>query len=160
MRGVYALILELSKKVYTTIGRPGAHRLNLGFYIYIGKGSGKGSSSVEARLKRHFSKDKRPFWHIDYLTLNPQFTAKAAVSAATTELSECYLTRLLLRELEAELAIKGFGSSDCKCGGHLIYVSSGSLKWLVGTVYAVFLKLKLKPRVIRIWNHQRKVEKA
>lgn len=147
LEGVYALILELPERAHVNIGRLGAHHLNPGLYMYIGKGSGKGSSSVEARLKRHFSKEKKPFWHIDYLTLSPIFMTKVAVYGAASGLSECDLTRILIRELKAELAVKRFGSSDCRCEGHLIYVQYGSLKELVKAVYKTFLKLKLNPRI-------------
>ncbi|MEM2123544.1 MAG: GIY-YIG nuclease family protein, partial [Candidatus Bathyarchaeia archaeon] len=149
-RGIYTLILGLSEKAYVAVGRLGVHRLDPGFYIYVGRGSGKGSSSVEGRLRRHLSKDKKSFWHVDHITLDTRFKAEAVVYAYTGELSECGLARILAGELEAEYAVKGFGSSDCGCRGHLIHASEASLQKLVETIHRIFLKLKLKPEVFRV----------
>ncbi|MEM3676870.1 MAG: GIY-YIG nuclease family protein [Candidatus Bathyarchaeia archaeon] len=150
LRGVYILVLRLLEGVHVAVGGLGIHRLDPGLYMYVGKGYGRGSSSVEGRLGRHLSKDKKPFWHIDYLTLNPKFKAEAALYASTAELSECRLARMLIEELGAGLAVEGFGSSDCGCKGHLIHAPKASLEGLIEAIHSIFSKLKLKPVEVRV----------
>ncbi|MGC8850279.1 MAG: GIY-YIG nuclease family protein [Candidatus Bathyarchaeia archaeon] len=150
MKGIYILVLKLPERVHTAVGGLGIHRLDPGIYMYVGKGYGRGSSSIEGRLKRHLSKDKKPFWHIDYLTLNPKFKAEAAAYVSTNRLSECIIARILVEELEAEPAVEGFGSSDCGCRGHLIYASERPLEELFEAIRRVFSKLKLKPEEARV----------
>ena len=150
LKGVYTLILRLSERAHVSVGKLGVHILDPGFYLYVGRGFGEGSSSVEGRLRRHLSRDKKPFWHIDYLTLDPRFMVEAVVYAATAEHSECDLARILVGELEAEYAVIGFGSSDCGCEGHLIHASEASLEGLVEAVRRVFSKLGLKPEAFTV----------
>ncbi|NIM44195.1 MAG: DUF123 domain-containing protein, partial [Nitrososphaeria archaeon] len=95
------------------------------------------------------SKDKRMFWHIDHFTANSQIEIKVAISAFTDEVSECTLTLQLINALNAKLALRGFGSSDCRCEGHLIYVTpvglGSDIKDLIDRVYATFSELGLQP---------------
>jgi Uri superfamily endonuclease len=63
--GTYALILRSHSKATTQVGRWGRINLETGYYIYIGSAFGPGG--VRARVSRHFRKEKRKHWHIDYL---------------------------------------------------------------------------------------------
>jgi Uri superfamily endonuclease len=64
-KGSYALLLRLNNHTQIQIGRLGQRPFAAGYYLYLG--SALGSGGLAARLRRHLSVDKRPFWHIDYL---------------------------------------------------------------------------------------------
>ena len=96
-----------------------------GVYIYIGSAKG----CLEARLQRHLRKEKRIFWHIDYLLENKK--AKIFCQDPTTEIIK-----------------KGFGSSDCKCLTHLFFIKDKKktekiLKETGFSVHYSFLKFKI-----------------
>jgi len=59
--------------------------------------------NCDKRVSRHFSKDKRSFWHIDYLLNNCE-----ALSALLTPLEEAELAKAF----EGCEYVAGFGSSD------------------------------------------------
>jgi Uri superfamily endonuclease len=74
-------------------------------------------NNLEERLKRHLSKKKKTFWHIDY------FLKKARVielkTIKTDKRIECKINKMV-KKLGSKPVPK-FGSSDCKCEGHLHY---------------------------------------
>jgi len=57
-------------------------------------------------------------WHIDYLLVKGEIID---VLIYPGELDECGMNIRLYNKLVNAHWIKGFGSSDCKCIGHLIY---------------------------------------
>ncbi|QKQ98789.1 DUF123 domain-containing protein [Candidatus Nanohaloarchaea archaeon] len=63
MKGVYLLFLELEEDREIEIGALGQINFSKGKYVYVGSAQ----NSVEKRLQRHFSTDKKLHWHIDYL---------------------------------------------------------------------------------------------
>jgi Uri superfamily endonuclease len=150
-KGLYAILMVISQKVLIDIGKLGSTTFHQGIYLYIGRGSGK-SSSIQNRVKRHISIIKNKFWHIDYLTSNPKVDVKAAIAAATGEITECQLAQILLHDLKAEQTIRGFGSSDCKCTGHLLYVplheKQVDLKEIVDSITKTFEKIGLTPYLL------------
>ncbi len=77
-----------------------------------------------ARLKRHASDDKKPFWHIDYFLMDPGTRLVSWKVFPGQADRECELVKELL-EQKAAAAVIGFGNSDCKnnCPGHLIRLS-------------------------------------
>ncbi len=114
--GTYVLILRSRSKATTRVGRLGRVTLDVGYYLYVGSAFGPGG--VKARVSRHFRKDKRRHWHIDYLReyLEP-------ISAWYTH-DRKYLEHQwarLLSEVSGLSSIQGFGSSDCACISHLFY---------------------------------------
>ena len=122
MKGTYIIVIYVLENSVIKIGALGEIEFLKGYYWYIGSAMGnKGSTTLENRVKRHvsISKDKKIFWHIDYLLTN----------------NNCIITRLYLipslKRLECIIAnevsqisdqfIKNFGSSDCDCPSHLYY---------------------------------------
>jgi len=97
------------------IGRLGGINFNRGFYLYVGSAQ----NSIENRVGRHLKRRKKKFWHIDYLLSNPSVEVKE-VWVKEGGRMECELARRLKRE--GFKVIKGFGSSDCRCDGHLFYI--------------------------------------
>ncbi|OYT34983.1 endonuclease III [Archaeoglobales archaeon ex4484_92] len=104
-----------SKKV--KVGRLGTVEFKPGFYFYVG------SSDIGIhRIKRHFRKNKRKRWHIDYIT--DKFEILGAIMLKQ---KECELALRLSRNLEY---VPKFGCSDCKCPSHLFYSKSLTLDFL------------------------------
>ena len=86
-----------------------------GLYLYVGSGQ----RNLCARLERHSRKDKPLRWHIDHLSIHAHMIGAMIVSGSRDR--ECELARELRHIYE--LAVPGFGASDCRCGGHLFYAA-------------------------------------
>ena len=104
MKGSYFLViwLERDKLVQT---KKKSFKLNRGYYVYIGSAM----NSLEKRVARHFRKDKKLHWHVDFLLKE-------------AELLDAYLIpseERLEEKLSGDVAkfadgIEGFGASDLK----------------------------------------------
>jgi Uri superfamily endonuclease len=119
MRGGYILFLELEKPKTLKIGRLGQYEFPAGLYAYAGSGLG----GVEARADRHLSEKKTKKWHIDYLSAEAH--ALDYIAFESKRRIECDLAKSM-EKLGGKHLVKGFGSSDCGCKSHLIYL--GGLK--------------------------------
>ncbi|AFK51242.1 hypothetical protein TCELL_0818 [Thermogladius calderae 1633] len=107
MKGLYVLVLALGEdlRVVTRGGR--VFDLPRGVYFYVG--SARGPGGVESRVRRHISKSKRLFWHIDYVTSNPGARVLGYFAVTGKGIREYVLSTLLSEVFEP---VKGFGSSD------------------------------------------------
>ena len=115
--GVYVLWLYLPQTCSITIGKLGKFPFEQGVYAYVGRAQ----RNLEQRVARHRRLDKKFHWHIDY------FRAKADFLGATlffdhTRDKECWLVRELMRIPTSLFPVPGFGSSDCECGSHFVYL--------------------------------------
>jgi len=121
--GIYTLLLFLPKQVTLDTGKLGKQRFPMGYYTYTGSALGKGASSLKHRIARHLRKEKRRFWHIDYLLADENVSVEAVIVAETNENMECKTNQYLKRIMGAKVQVKGFGASDCRksCGSHLLY---------------------------------------
>ena len=114
-KGAYALLLRLDRPVEIRLRIANPISLSPGWFVYCG--SAKGPGGLRARLRRHFRQDKALHWHIDRLTAIAARIAAAPVPGG----GECALVAALLKSPRFEVAILGFGSSDCRqCGSHLL----------------------------------------
>ena len=104
MKGSYVLILEIKPLKTVSIGKLGKIKFK-GVYAYVGSAL----NSIEARVRRHLTKKKRKFWHIDYLTALKECKVKAVYFSNQ---KECKIAREISKVAEA---VKGFGCSDCSC---------------------------------------------
>ena len=118
MKGTYALVLQLERQEEITIGKLGTFAFPAGYYLYVG--SALGSGGLEVRLARHRRRDKKLHWHIDYLLEYAQLVE--VWSAASTEKLECLWAQAARQLPGSETPVPGFGSSDCRCPSHLIYL--------------------------------------
>lgn len=121
--GVYTLLLFLPKEVTLDIGKLGKQRFPSGHYTYTGSALGNGATCLKHRIARHLRKEKRKFWHIDYLLANENVSIEAVVATQTKEKMECNLNSYIKSIKGAEVPVNGFGASDCRkrCGTHLVY---------------------------------------
>jgi len=120
--GTYTLLLHAEKQVTVTTGSLGKQRFPAGYYSYTGSAMGKGAS-LKNRIARHLKKEKRCFWHIDYLLENENVSVEAVVAAESSQKMECEMNQHIRRDIGAKVQIKGFGASDCRrnCGSHLLF---------------------------------------
>jgi len=117
MKGIYCLIINIKKDINPKIGALGNILFIKGKYVYVGSAQ----NSIEKRVSRHFSKNKKIKWHIDYLLANPNVNLINAVYKKAGKEEECKIACLLNK---LENPIKGFGCSDCRCYSHLFKLKS------------------------------------
>lgn len=122
-RGIYTLIIFLSKGACLQIGKLGTRRFPKGYYTYTGSALGVGASSLSRRVFRHLKKEKPKFWHIDFLLAYENARVTAVISIQTNKKLECKMNRYLKREGKANVPVMGFGASDCRenCKSHLLH---------------------------------------
>lgn len=147
--GTYALVFRVTEPLLVAIGRkprnrdsgaavapqsllrhsqsplPRPLRLVPGTYVYVGSAFGPGG--LRARLARHLRPEKRPHWHVDYLTavLRPV----AIIYSADEAHQECAWVQILLAAPGTTVPMAGFGNSDCTagCPAHLVRVQDVAL---------------------------------
>jgi Uri superfamily endonuclease len=90
------------------IGKLGRITFKRGYYIYVGSGL--------FRIERHYRKEKKLKWHIDYLLRKARI-----IGFALSKKKECNVARKFSKKF---ISIEKFGCSDCKCKSHLFYSSS------------------------------------
>ena len=112
MKGCYCLIIKVDKTSTIKIGKKlGKIQFKKGFYVYVGSSM----NSLESRLKRHLSNEKKLHWHIDYLLKKAEIVD---IIYNEDKKVECELSQYLASKTEG---IKDFGCSDCECESHLHY---------------------------------------
>lgn len=114
--GVYVLLVKVA-------GAPSGKRkvlrwdLRPGYYAYVGRAR----RGLPARLARHLRREKegkRLFWHVDHLL---EMASLEEIWVYPLEAGECALASALEEMGGDRSALGGFGSSDCRCSGHLLY---------------------------------------
>lgn len=116
-KGNYVLILRLDEEKNIEIGSLGKFRFSPGYYAYIGSAFNKGGLS--ARLSHHLTLSENPHWHIDYLNRHAE-VSEVWYSETDKNFEHEWAARMLEMP-DGIFFINGFGSSDCKCIGHLFY---------------------------------------
>jgi len=144
-RGVYTLIILLSKEACLRIGKLDTRRFPRGYYTYTGSALGTGASSLGHRISRHLRKEKTKLWHIDYLLAHENATVIAVIAAQTNKKLECEMNRYIKLEREAKVPVMGFGASDCKgnCESHLLYFGEENIEPKIVMLYTKKLGPKL-----------------
>jgi len=105
-------LAELDEEKDITVGNRHRYHLQKGCYAYVGSAL----SSLEKRMRRHLSPEKKRYWHIDYLLERAKI--QNIIYAETEERKECVLAKILFRRLPA---VADFGCSDCRCQSHLFF---------------------------------------
>lgn len=115
MKGCYCLIIYVKRKTKIKIGKKlGEIEFKKGNYVYIGSAM----NSVESRLNRHLSNDKKLHWHVDYLLKNNDVKIVKIIYNVSSKKIECDLSKYLQSQTEY---VNEFGCSDCNCKSHLYY---------------------------------------
>ena len=119
MKGTYCLVIAIEKPIRVKIGSIyDDFSFSAGSYIYIGSAM----NSLIPRIRRHLAKNKKIHWHIDYLLADENVSIKEVIFNISDEKIECKLAEIISKSSDHE--IDKFGSSDCNCNSHLIYLKS------------------------------------
>ena len=112
---MYNLVIYLKGERRIQVGRLGCFRFPAGYYVY----TGSALNGLEARIARHLRKEKRKWWHVDYLL---EWAEVAEVRRVPTrERKECALNRKVAGLTGARVVVPGFGASECTCETHLFF---------------------------------------
>ncbi|MCK5562805.1 GIY-YIG nuclease family protein [Candidatus Bathyarchaeota archaeon] len=115
MKGIYVFIIQVSNDVAVQVGALGNLTFKKGLYAYVGSAQG----NLEKRVDRHLGKDKRKFWHIDYLLGNNAAKVLGVFHKQADKTEECAAARAIG---ERGRGVAGFGASDCNCKSHLFRI--------------------------------------
>ena len=109
MKGSYFLVMRLAgdRNVRT---KAREFPLRAGYYVYVGSAM----NSLEKRVARHFSKEKKLHWHIDYLLREAELL-RAYLIPSEERLEE----RLSLEVSRFGEPVEGFGAGDVKVSTNL-----------------------------------------
>jgi Uri superfamily endonuclease len=109
------LVIQIDKDVNLNVGALGKLKFAKGFYAYVGSAQ----ANLEQRIKHHFRKEKRKFWHVDYLLDNDSAKITKVFSKKANKTEECKIAKVIS---ERGGSIGGFGCSDCNCKSHLFQI--------------------------------------
>lgn len=101
MKGTYLLLIQLDRKVSIE----GRWVLEAGLYVYVGSAM----NGLLQRVARHFKKEKKKHWHIDYLLERAKILG--VIMLPCEERLEESISKVLADHFDGP---KGFGSSDLK----------------------------------------------
>lgn len=113
----YCLMIKLNQNSRIKIGKLGEMNFKKGYYVYVGSAL----NSLDARIRRHLSKEKKLFWHIDYLLASLNAALEEVIMERSKEKWEC---NVAIEISKKGLPVNKFGCSDCKCNSHLFYFES------------------------------------
>ena len=111
--GTYIAVFDLPERCQIEVGKLGCFWFEPGVYFYVGSAQ----RNLAARLERHAGRVKPLRWHIDYLSIRANMLGAMIVPGSRER--ECELARALGQMYQ--VAVSGFGASDCRCSGHLFY---------------------------------------
>jgi len=111
MKGSYLLVIYLDRDTKIKTKAREFH-LKKGYYIYVGSAM----NSLEKRVERHFKKEKRLHWHIDFL-LQKAWLLSAYLIPSRERIEET-LSRTIGDVFQG---IEGFGASDLSVKTNLYY---------------------------------------
>jgi Uri superfamily endonuclease len=112
VKGVYVLVVSVSKNIRVKVGALGSIDFENGLYAYVGSAQ----NGLEKRIARHLRKAKRKFWHIDYLLDNEFVSVVKLFYKEAEKPEECRVARKMG---ERCFPVVDFGCSDCGCVSHL-----------------------------------------
>lgn len=114
--GVYIAVFRVDRQLRMRVGHLDDCTFKRGVYLYVGSAQ----RNLRARLARHARRDKSLRWHIDFLSAEATMLGAAVFPGPKSR--ECELADWLRGRFV--VAMPGFGSSDCRCPGHLFYARS------------------------------------
>lgn len=116
-QGIYVLIIQVGEDICVDVGALGETVFGKGLYAYVGSAQ----TNLEQRVKRHLRKEKKKFWHIDYLLDQPAAKIVEVFFKEAAKPEECKTAKVIG---ERSKPIAGFGCSDCNCKSHLFHIKN------------------------------------
>jgi Uri superfamily endonuclease len=115
MKGIYVLVVSVERNINVKVGKLGSLRFEKGLYAYVGSAQ----NNLQKRVRRHLGREKKKFWHIDFLLDNLHVKVLQVFYRNVERFEECRIAKELGKE---GVAVPDFGSSDCRCKSHLFKV--------------------------------------
>jgi len=115
IKGIYVLFISVERDISVKVGALGKVKFNKGNYTYIGSAQ----NGIRKRVARHLKREKRKFWHIDYLLAQKYARVEKVLYKEAAKKEECKMAQALFRFGNP---VRGFGCSDCSCQSHLFKV--------------------------------------
>ncbi len=115
-RGSYILVFRINAPLRVKT-KYGFTILERGIYAYVGSAFGPGG--LRARISRHWRREKRVHWHIDWVTVSSS-CKHLGVFVFPGERLESHLAAVLGERFEP---VPGFGASDSPEDSHLFVLS-------------------------------------
>jgi len=109
------LIIQVDENVDVNVGALGKLTFEKGLYAYVGSAQ----ANLKQRIKRDPGKEKRLFWHIDYLLNDSVARIVKVLYKQADKTEECELAEVIGERGEP---VDGFGCSDCSCKSHLFRI--------------------------------------
>ncbi len=109
------MFISVKRDIFIKVGALGKIKFTPGVYVYIGSAQ----KGIKKRVARHLRKEKRKFWHIDYLLEQKDNFVEEIFYQKAPKKKECRIARALSKLGEP---IRGFGCSDCSCVSHLFRI--------------------------------------
>jgi Uri superfamily endonuclease len=132
MKGSYFLVIKLeNEKTIRTKARE--FPLQAGYYVYVGSAM----NSLEKRVARHFSREKKLHWHVDYLLKEAELL-RAYLVPSDKRLEE----NLSLEVSKYGEPIHGFGAGDVSVSTNLYRFDGEPDKVLVKILEGMGLRWK------------------
>jgi len=139
----YLLVIRVLSPLEVCSGRRRWY-LDSGYYIYVGSAR---VSKPYVRVLRHFLKEKRRWWHVDYLTSEER--VEIVLGIILYGVSEDSLYRHLVKAGSFEPVALGFGVSDFRDHlTHLFRLSQGLPDALYGELGRLISGLS--PQVVEL----------
>jgi Uri superfamily endonuclease len=148
LKGIYVLIIQVSGDVAVQVGALGKLTFKKGLYAYVGSAQG----NLEQRVRRHLRKEKRKFWHVDYLLESDAAEVIAIFHKQADKTEECTVAKAIGEKGEA---VVGFGASDCNCKSHLFRLEN--LKFLQESIQVFSVGAFLKNSLLSMWEISRSI---
>ena len=117
LQGIYVIVIKVNKDTNINIGALGNLSFTKGMYAYVGSAQ----KNLQKRIKRHLRKQKRIFWHIDYLLDHPASKPVKIFFKQASKTEECRIAQEISARNEV---VAGFGCSDCNCKSHLFRIKN------------------------------------
>jgi len=133
-KGIYVLFISIGRDISVKVGALGKVKFNKGGYAYIGSAQ----NGIEKRVTRHLRREKRKFWHIDYLLAQKYVKVEKVLYKESAKKEECKMAQALFK---FGSPVRGFGCSDCSCQSHLFKVKEELSSELMQNPFKDFLEL-------------------
>lgn len=119
-KGTYVLLVSVRRNTPVKVGALGKIEFRKGTYAYVGSAQ----NGIEKRVARHLRREKRKFWHIDYLLAQEAVRIEKVLYKRAPRQEECRIAQTLSKPGNP---VRGFGSSACFCSSHLFKIEERSL---------------------------------
>ncbi|ACJ16552.1 hypothetical protein, conserved [Thermococcus onnurineus NA1] len=132
MKGSYFLVIKLGEDKRIATKRR-EFFLKRGYYVYVGSAM----NSLEKRVERHFRREKKFHWHIDYLLREAELL-KAYLIPSEKRLEE----KLSLEIAKYGEPVEGFGAGDVRVSTNLYRIEKEPDSVLIEILERLGLKWK------------------